>query len=89
LAWTTELVDGRQAFDTRTRQMFVVDAAGNTHMVYGGSHLYYAWQDQGVWHTEIVDSDPAQYPALALDASGKPNISYRSGSQLKLVFRQT
>jgi hypothetical protein len=54
--------------------------AGQIHVVYGASGLgvLYAYFDGCTWSTAVVDSDVTQggYAAIALDATGQPQIAY-------------
>jgi hypothetical protein len=54
-----------------------LDTAGWPHLAYGSSQdsLTYAWRQAGAWSREIV-APSGSYPSLALDALGRPDISY-------------
>jgi hypothetical protein len=65
-----------------------LDRDGRPHVAYvrewdtppgrRGYLLMYAHLQDGAWEIETVDSG-GNYPSLALDAAGRPHISYRSG----------
>ena len=84
--WSLQIVDQARWFDYMTDRNLRLDQNGNPHVVYGGNHLFYAWRDQNGWHEQIVDNSPSvgAYAALALDATGKPFISYFDAENLDL-----
>jgi hypothetical protein len=59
-------------------RMLAADAAGVTHLAYGGDHLYYARNDGPAWRRETVDGADhvGAGASLALDRQGFPRISY-------------
>jgi len=78
--WVIEAVDWREvkSISLLTDRWLRVDAAGNPHIAYGGTSLYYAWHDGVDWQYEIADSaaDVGSGASLALDADGNPHIAY-------------
>jgi len=93
--WVIEAVDWREAksFNLGSDRGLRVDAAGNPHIAYGGTSLYYAWYDGVDWQYEIADSSAAMMvgygASLALDADGNPYIAYRDlgNSDIKYAYR--
>jgi len=66
-----------------------LDAAGRPHMISlhydywglgGPRELLYLWSDGSAWHTEVVDTQGGWQSSLALDAAGRPHISYIGGT---------
>ncbi len=90
--WEIELVDDNN-YDLRLGPRgLALDASGRPRLAYGATHLYYAWNDGGVWRRRIVDAAPGAGgdASLALDASGAPRISYRgAGGSLKYAWATT
>jgi hypothetical protein len=72
-----------------------LDAGGSPRITYhyldtppNNMKLRYAWRDGGGWHTEAVTSGGyvESYTSLALDADGRPRISYYDKTNVDLVF---
>ena len=82
--WVIEGADWREvkSFTLGSDRGLRVDAAGNPHIAYGGSSLYYAWHDGVDWQYETADSAAmVGYSAsLSLDAAGNPHIAYGDSS---------
>ena len=78
LAWDIQTVDAPKSFGGMGDKSLRLDTNNNPHVAYGGDHLYYDWREGTTWHSEIVDAGSAvgSYATLALDANGKPHISY-------------
>jgi hypothetical protein len=76
--WAIERVDAEKTFMGMTDRSLVLDSAGHPHIAYGRDHLYYAWHDGSMWHSETVD--PAwgvgRYASIDLDSNHNPHISY-------------
>jgi len=90
--WVIEAIDLRIAkeIEMDSNRVLRLDAAGNPHIAYGGTHLYYAWHDGVDWQYEIADSTAADpyHAALALDADGNPYIAYHaSGRNFMYAYR--
>ena len=90
--WTTECVDCPPRLSNPgvlTQRSLQMDAAGLPHIALGGNNLVYAWHNGQTWRTEVADfglGEGVGYPALALDAAGRPHISYRSGVDQSLRY---
>lgn len=86
--WQTECVDCPKHFEEMEERSLRLDADGQPHIAYGGSHLYYAWLDEATWQLEVVDDTPnvGQYAALALDGLGYPHISYYDAGNADLKY---
>lgn len=87
-AWQITCVDCPKWFDGLTERGLRLDAAGRPHLAYGGDHLYYAAQDSAQWRYETVDHGPVVGvgASLALNAVGRPMISYFDGANYRLKF---
>jgi hypothetical protein len=91
--WVIEAVDLREVkhFSLGSDRGLRVDTAGNPHIAYGGTRLYYAWHDGVDWQYEVADSTVmVGYGAsLALDAAGNPSVAYRDSgnSDIKYAYR--
>jgi len=90
-AWQITCVDCPKLFGELTDRGLRLDFAGHPHIAYGGDHLYYATHDGSAWRYETVDSSSAVGSAasLALDAAGRPAISYYDAlnQDLKFAYR--
>lgn len=90
-AWQLTCVDCPKRFGELTDRGLRLDAAGHPHIAYGGDHLYYATHDGSIWRYETVDgsSGVGSAASLALDAAGRPAISYYDGlnQDLKFAYR--
>ncbi|MCB9133102.1 MAG: hypothetical protein H6647_19445 [Anaerolineales bacterium] len=86
--WQITCVDCPKWFGELTDHSLRLDAAGHPHVAYGGDHLYYATHDGTTWHYETVDLSSAVGSAasLALDAVGRPSISYYDANNQDLKF---
>ena len=83
-AWQVELAD--PSYFPGEYSAAQVDGAGRVHLAYysgwasnSGEHdLLYARWDGSTWHWEAVDTEGAvgKYVSLALDAAGRPHISF-------------
>jgi len=75
-SWYTQTVDGQEAAAACS---LALDGAGQPRIVYTVNRIvHYAWRDAGVWHTLAVDAGTTWNGcnSLALDAAGRPHISY-------------
>ncbi len=85
-AWEFETIYHPRQFD---RASLALDAAGNPHLAYGGSQLYYAWSDGAQWHAETPDPSPGagKNALVVLDAAGSPHFIHERGTlvQTELV----
>ena len=86
--WTLTCVDCPHRFGTVTDRALRFDAAGQPHVAYGGSQLYYATRAGGSWQIEVADAavQVGSDAALALDAAGQPHISYYDGQNEDLRY---
>jgi len=77
--WHPEAVDAPRTIEDLRPRSLALDAAGRPHAVYGGDHLYHAWDDGSGWQSEVVDpaSSVGRYAALAFDSAGRPHIAYK------------
>ncbi len=86
-SWQVEIVDEAPGKRSGSYASLALDAAGRPHISYGaecqdgGSYcgqLRYAHYDGAAWQIETVDSSVklSSYTSLALDAAGRPRISY-------------
>lgn len=77
-SWVIECVDCPKNFSVRYDHALRVDSSQHRHIAYGGDHLYYAWEDGVTWRLDTVDASPGvgAGASLALDSTGKPDISY-------------
>jgi len=76
--WSVEEVEERRAFDDFYSRAIAFDGS-RVHLVYGGKHLYYTYNDGTEWQAiEVIDpaSSVGRYAAIAVDSSGFPHISY-------------
>lgn len=79
-AWRVEAIgSGPQPYEWGTA--IAVDAADVVHLVYfdaGNLDLVYARLADGAWTIEPIyeDGDAGRFPALALDASGRPHVAF-------------
>ena len=89
--WEITCVDCPKWFGNLTDRGLRLDAQGHPHIAYGGDHLYYATHDGNAWHYETADSSSAvgSSASLALDAAGRPAISYYDSlnQDLKFAYR--
>ncbi len=89
LTWHTEKVESRRRFDFQDRGLYV-DAAGHSHLAYGGDALYYTYFDGTTWHKTVADASPGvgATASLALDSYGHPHIAYLDKARqiLKYAF---
>ncbi|MDT8306535.1 MAG: hypothetical protein RRC07_11420 [Anaerolineae bacterium] len=55
-----------------------IDAAGMTHVVYGGEALYHAWQSETGWQVEVVEDrlGVGSQAGLVIDGDGTLHIFY-------------
>ena len=95
-AWVTATVDGAGPSGENTA--LAVDAAGRPHIAYCKAdpswspcvELRYASYDGAAWVTATVDSTSGagRNPSLALDAAGRPHVSYQGppGYSLKYAY---
>jgi hypothetical protein len=87
-AWQVTTVDG--AGDVGAGNSLSLDAAGYDHISYAdwtSGTLKYAQYDGATWQIAVVDS--AGYygtTSLALDAAGRPHISYYSSTGLRYAY---
>jgi hypothetical protein len=86
--WTFGRVDMGKSFESAGDRSLVLDVNSHPHIVYGGRQLYYAWYDGSAWHYETIDPDSwgGACASLALDAAGRPHISYKGGGDLKYAY---
>ena len=93
-SWRRTRVD-RSAYPGQYPSM-ALDDADHPHIVYyngppsyiaGDGDLMYASYDGDNWSIEVVRSigDVGRYPSLALDDEGRPNVSYRTSEEPRLV----
>jgi len=83
-AWSFQNVDLSGYFgngSVGTHSSLAIDADGNVHISYydnTNKNLKYAKGVNGIWTSEIIDSDDdvGQYTSIALDSLGNPHISY-------------
>ncbi len=77
--WAISCVYCPKRFDAPGQHYLQVDAAGRTHVAYGGDALYYAVETGDGWQVETVDPAPGAraQAALALNSAGQPLIVYR------------
>jgi hypothetical protein len=91
LDWDIDVVDDGKQFSWMTDRSLRLDAAGHSHIAYGGDHLYYAWDDGPAWQYEVADSSVGvgEDASLVLDGWGLPHISYydRTNQDLKYAYR--
>lgn len=76
--WSTEFPHQNDYFSLN-RNSQVVDADGNPHIFYGGSHLYHSYRNlNGNWTREVVDSSPrvGKYTVAKRDHLGNYHILY-------------
>ena len=76
--WSPEEVEESKAFDDFYSRAIAVDGS-RVHLVYGGKHLYYTYNDGTSWQaSEVIDpsSSVGRYAAIAVDSSGFLHISY-------------
>jgi hypothetical protein len=76
--WSVEEVEDRRAFDDFYSRAIAFDGS-RVHLVYGGKHLYYTYNDGTAWQAiEVIDpaSSVGRYAAIAVDSSGFLHISY-------------
>jgi hypothetical protein len=76
--WSVEEVEDRRAFDDFYSRAIAFDGS-RVHLVYGGKHLYYTYNDGTGWQAiEVIDpaSSVGRYAAIAVDSSGFLHISY-------------
>jgi hypothetical protein len=75
--WVIEYADAPH-LPYSTDHSLRLDTDGNAHTVYGGDHLYYAWENGDGWLVKIVDDDPTVglHASLDLDPQGFAHISY-------------
>jgi hypothetical protein len=89
-AWSTERAVAPRWFWAMEDRSLALDDSGYPHIAYGADFLYYAWRDDTQWHTEVVDDagGVGSFANLALDAAGRPHISYydSSNDNLKYAF---
>ena len=76
--------DGTIYVGTLGARLMAVDADGHPHIIYlnldSTGRLRYAHWDGTQWQIEtVVDGWVEWYPSLALDAAGRPHISYYDG----------
>ncbi len=95
--WLFESVAPIRSSELRAGRM-ALDGAGRAHIPYctfhsipePSDHLYYAREEETGWYTTTVDPSPGvgQYSSLALDAAGRPRISYydQQNSALKYAW---
>jgi hypothetical protein len=76
--WRVEEVEKRRAFDDFYSRAIAFDGS-RVHLVYGGKHLYYTYNNGTAWQpVEVIDpaSSVGRYAAIAVDSSGFLHISY-------------
>ncbi len=88
LVWHVERADAPKLFSELGPCTLALAASGHPHVAYGGDHLYHAWHDGDAWHIETVDASTGLgwYTSLALDAGGRPHISYYDATDGNLKY---
>lgn len=81
LDWNIETVHAPKYFNITERSL-VTDANGNSHIFYGGSHLFHQYYTGSQWITETIDSSPdVGYSATAtIDSNGFFHVIYGDSS---------
>jgi hypothetical protein len=74
------------------RTSLALDANGTLHVAITGnvsSFLAYGKRPaSGPWSTEIITASDAALPSIAIDATGKPIVAYRTGAGYHLASRR-
>jgi hypothetical protein len=81
--WQREVVDS-SANSTGAYCSLALDSNNQPHITYcdyDNFDLHYAYQENGVWHTSMVDSIgyAGIHCSLVLDANNRPHIAYQKG----------
>jgi len=86
--WQSQIVEMPGVYDHMSDRSLRFDSADHAHMVFGGDRLYYAHSDGVEWQVEMVDQDvgTGTGASLALDAAGRPHISYYDMVDGKLKY---
>jgi len=89
--WTTECVNcpPYASPDSLTERSLKIDGQGMPHIALGGRDLLHVWHNGQTWRSEVADFGLGlgiDHPSLALDAAGRPHISYYSGVDRSLRY---
>lgn len=86
--WSREVVDMPGYFHHMSDHSLAYDSEGRLHLAYGGDRLRYATFDGESWQVAIIDEEvgSGMGAALALDAAGRPHISYIDVINFKLKY---
>lgn len=91
--WIKQCVDCPKSFLYFSERGLQIDGNGQSHIAYGGDHLYYAWFDGVNWNYNIVDPGRGMggSASLALDVSNRPHIAYtdKVNKYLKYAYPDT
>ena len=77
--WLIDTIEATKSFELQdSSRSMALDSSGRPHIVYGGDHLYHAFFDGAVWHTEIIDSTPGvgTQASVAIDGDDHLHIIY-------------